>query len=352
MDKGTAEMAMESQEAAERRKLIAEGRLWESITMDKLRADLKEIDWLWPKWIPKAFITGIIAPSDAGKSLLGLSLAKIVLGGSSWPDGKLSNLGGGQKVIWVEAEAGQEVLSERMEKSKIDPERLILPVIQGDKFGQPDLARRYHQEGLWRMVEREKPAMVVIDSLGQAQTRSENQVQEVRGLMTFLQHLARDHRAVVLLIHHFNKPGQLEVAPIWRARGSTLIAAACKSIISIEPPVGSATTRKVYHVKSNLAAKEPPFAMIIGAPGNFVEFGPWMEESAEQETDMERCINWLQDCLKENGPQCPRDLVQWAKENEGFSQATVYRAKAKAANIISKGKGRNCVWTLSSQEPA
>jgi len=340
------EMAAESQDEAERRKLIEKRELWEAIPMSELEKELRNISWLWPKWIPQGFVTSICAPGESGKSLLTLSLAKTILTNGNWPDGQSAGLGSAEKVIWVEAEAGQVMLKERVKELQIPSDRLFLPAIKGDKFGQPDLSLISHQRGLWRMVEAVQPVMVVIDSLGQAQTRSEHQKKEIQQVMTFLQHLARDNNTTVPIIHHFNKPQQFQVASVWRVRGSTIIANACKSIIGIERKAQS-RTRKVYHTKSNLSVYQPPFAMTIGGSKHLIEFAPWTEELEEEpETDTGRCAAWLQDCLAEHGPQRPKTIIEWAEENEGFSRATVYRAKDLAQNIVSDGAGPSCHWKL------
>jgi RecA-family ATPase len=336
----------EEEEKEERQRLIEKGELWEAIPMSELEKELGNISWLWPEWIPQGFVTSICAPGESGKSLFALSLVKTILTNGNWPDGQPAGLGNAEKVIWVEAEAGQVMLKQRVKELQMPSDRLFLPAIKGDKFGQPDLSLTTHQRGLWRMVEEVQPKLVIIDSLGQAQTRSENQKREIQQVMTFLQHLARDNNTTVLIIHHFNKPQQFQIAAAFRVRGSTLIANACKSIIGIEHK-GESRTRKVYHIKSNLSAYQPPLAMTIGGAEHFVEFSPWTEELQEEpETDTERCATWLQDCLAEHGAQRPKTLIEWAQESEGFSRATVYRAKDLAQNIVSEGAGPSCRWEL------
>jgi len=334
-------------EKGERQKLIEKGELWEAIPLSELEKELGAVSWLWPDWIPRGFVTLMSAPGESGKSLLALSLVKTILTGGNWPDGQpAQQVRGDERVIWIEAEAGQVMLNERVKALQIPKDRLFLPSIRRDKFGQPDLSMLTHQRRLWRMVEELQPVMVVVDSLGQVQTRSESRKAEIARIMTFFQHLARDNDIGIPIVHHFNKPQQFQVAKIWRVRGHTSIANACKSIIGIERK-GESKVRKVCHVKTNLSVPQPPFAMIIGGSEHLVEFEPWREGLEKRpDKNIDRCAAWLRDCLIEHGPQRPKTIIEWGEENEGFSRATVYRAKDKVEDIVSIGAGPGCKWEL------
>src|SRR5512139_3068379 len=59
----------------------------EYLSLSRLAAQLRPIDWLWPGWIPRGMLTVLGASPGAGKSLVGLDLARRIIHGMGFPDG-------------------------------------------------------------------------------------------------------------------------------------------------------------------------------------------------------------------------------------------------------------------------
>jgi hypothetical protein len=319
----------------------------------------------------------------AGKSLVALDLARRLIGGFSLPDGSSPPCGvsspweplpfgpppvapppGASEatVVYVDAESVPQLIGQRASQWGIDGDRLFL------LFPEPghtiDLCQRRSRERLVETVHAARPALVIVDSLSSIHSKSENSIEDVRRVLTFLNNLAADARCALLLIHHLRKRSPL-AAPdrplsVDDFRGSSHIVAISRSVIGLSvvqtgPQPDRDGPRRLEVVKTNVAHHPEPLGLELcphGSDGVRLRYHRHPPVPYQRPTDADECAAWLLEILRENGaPMRPHELVSLALEN-GFSRNTLYRARRKLGlQIADTGRRRSPTnkWTLPAE---
>lgn len=324
---------------------------------------LRPISWLWPDWIPLGMLTILGAQPGTGKSLLSLDLARQIIHNLAWPDGSpIPASAAGRSVIYVDGECVPQIITERAQTWAIDMARLfpMLPT-----YDTPiDFSSVQTQETLVEMVYSTRPALIVIDSLGSVNSQGENAVDDVRGILNFMNMVAAEFEVAVLLIHHLRKRPNLPLIPELTFddfRGSSHIVAMGRSVlglshVNVGPEKDPNGPRKLQVLKTNLTAYPKPIGMELiklHPVGVLPKYGevPQPYTPATKEDD---CEAWLIDLLQTEGAMRPREIVATAEE-AGYSRRTVYRARAALEDRIITTKGAkdpNTEWVLSEQAGA
>ena len=325
-------------------------------SLREIAATLPPIRWLWPDWIPRGMITLLGSVPGAGKSYLALDLVRRIIAGEPFPDGAPQPLPGAN-VIYVDAESVPQIISERAELWRMDRSRLYLMRPLDRLF--IDFGEQADRDHLVEMASRLEPALIVVDSLASISSKGENNVEDVRDLLGFLNRLALEFQCGLLLVHHLRKRGLLpllDTLGVDDFRGSSHIIAMSRSVMGLSivrtgPEPDRNGPRRLEIVKTNLARYPKPLGL---------EFKPlhpkgaWIEYSAEppqpyrQPTKSDECAEWLVGFLHEGGAARPQEIIA-AAEAEGFSRRTVYRARRKLGERIADMGGHKHPdnrWTL------
>ena len=328
-------------------------------SLREIAGTLPPIEWLWPNWIPRGMLTLLGAAPGAGKSFLALDLSRRIGLDEPFPDGAPQPLPGGN-VIYVDAESVPQILSERAQLWQMDTSRLYLMRPEGKlyiDFGDP--ADRDH---LVEMALHLEPALIVVDSLGSISSKGENNVEDVRDLLGFLNRLALDTQCGLLLIHHLRKRGVLPLVDVLTVddfRGSSHIIAMSRSVLGLSivqagPEPDRNGPRRLEVVKTNLTRHPEPLGMIfkpLHPKGAWIEYSTEPPQPYQEPTQAEQCAQWLLAAL-EDGSVKPKDLEEMARE-QGFSRATLYRARAllgdRVGSTASRQNPRN-EWCLVEEK--
>lgn len=332
-------------------------------TLAEIAETLEPVRWLWENWVPRGMLSLLGAFQGTGKSYFVMDLARTVLHGPAWPDGvAVAHDPATAKVVYVDAEGIPQVNHERAQQLGIDTRRMYL-MMAGNGELMDFLQPRWRDELLdlaWTV----RPDLIVIDSLSAITTRGTNSAEEVSGLLTYLNGLAREVDAGVLLLHHLRKPGggqlSLPGVSIHDFRGSTHIVALARSVIGlsvVQEPGKQFSLNGPRHmevVKTNLAPAYPPKLEIRlqrEETGVRFEYGAVAGQVVEAEPSAEE---WLLEFLSDNGPTKFKELVD-AATADGFSKATIYRARKKLGGRIvdSSGRqGKGNLWMLAEDDQA
>lgn len=330
-------------------------------TLAEVAATLPPVGWLWENWVPRGMLTMLGAYQGTGKSYLTMDLARVVLHGGGWPDGAaVTHEAGAARVVYVDAEGIPQVNSARAAAMGVDTGRMYLLMAEAGEL--LDLTRQVWRDRLLDLVYSVKPALVVIDSLNAVTSTGTKSVEDVNGLMSFLAGVARFFDTALVLVHHLRKPGggqlMLPGISIHDFMGSAHITAMMRSVIgmSVVQQKGRAFSlngaRRVEVVKTNLTPVYPPaLAVRLEQPApDVVRFGyaPVDGDEADVEVTPE---GWLVEFLGENGPTPFGELVT-AAEGEGFSKATLYRARKRLGDRVVDSAGRrrrDNAWVLAEQ---
>ncbi|MFN2167816.1 MAG: AAA family ATPase [Anaerolineae bacterium] len=261
-------------------------------------------------------------------------MARRIIAGEPFPDGAAQPLPG-RSVVYVDAESVPQILSERARLWQMDTSRLYLMQPAGKlyiDFGDP--ADRDH---LVEMALHLDPALIVVDSLGSISSKGENNVEDVRDLLGFLNRLALDTQCGLLLIHHLRKRGVLPLVDVLTVddfRGSSHIIAMSRSVLGLSivqsgPEPDRNGPRRLEVIKTNLTRHPEPLGMTfkpLHPKGAWIEYSTEPPQPYRQPTKTEECSAWLVSLLEESGAARPQEIVEQA-EAEGFSRRTVYRAR-------------------------
>jgi hypothetical protein len=344
------------------------------------------VGWLWPFWIPRGMLTLLGGAPGVGKSLVALDLARRIIQNDTFPDGGPVPRPG-RNILIVDSEDAPALLNQRAQAWDIDRRRLFL-MLAPRPSRSIDLADPVQQLHLVKMVQKIRPALVVIDSLAGATATGETSLHGARALLSFLSSIARQANLAVLVIHHLRKrarsgrPSNLHQVVADDLRGSSHISAAARSVLAlspvgrpptfpIPPPAAAASAhspspppaerRRLEVVKTNLCRRPPPLGLLFqgeNVPVPALCYSPFDEtwlEHPSQPTQVSLCARWLLGFLAQAGaPVKPSDLVRAAAE-QNFSRNTLYRARhALADSIVELGSslrdpGKR--WTLA-EEPS
>jgi hypothetical protein len=360
-------------------------RLGRFLSLAELADSLPKIEWVWPGWVPRGMITLLGSAPGAGKSFVALDLARRVLQREGFPDGLTPERltpnpspgpgegsltpggspmpGEGRKlprppagegwgegracVIYVDAEAVPQLLYERARSWQMDVSHLHLLLPEPGEMVDFGLAA--HRDRLVEMAAELSPELIIVDSLSSVSSKSENNVEDVRTILGFLNELARDTNSGLLLIHHLRKRSNLQPKP-WELnlndfRGSSHITAMARSVmgLSVIPTQEGQERnglRKLEIIKTNLGAYPEPLGFEfepLYLKGVRLKWGqpasPYLEP-----TQLEKCKAWLENVLRQDGEKRAGEIARLGEE-AGFSRAMIYRARAEMGELVEDTRG-------------
>lgn len=332
-------------------------------SLAQIAEELPPVTWLWPDWMPKGMISLLGAAPGAGKSYVALDLAKRIIGGETWPDGTPLPGDCAGTVVYIDAEAIPQVINERAERWGMDRRRLFLMLPEPNDV--IDFGKLEYRDHLVELMHGVGPALVIVDSLSSISVRGENNVEDVRQVLAFLNAVAREFDCGLLLIHHLRKhtlPLITELG-IDDFRGSGHIIAMSRSVMGLSlvqtgPEVDRNGPRKLELVKTNLARYPDPLGcefVQMHPAGVFLKWQSEAPRSYQEPTKEDECGVWLVRYLAESGePMRPADVIE-AAEEAGYNRRMVYRAREALNGRIENTAGRkhpdNC-WLLVVQDEA
>jgi len=316
-------------------------------SLQQIAPSLPPIRWLWPAWIPRGLLSLLGSVPGGGKSYLALDLARRIIGDLGFPDGAPVPAPGAN-VIYVDAEDVPQVIRQRAEAWDMDTGRLYLMTPQHRPY--IDFGRLPDRDHLAEMTHHLQPALVVVDSLSTISSKGENNVEDVREVLSFLNKLAQDFQCALLLVHHLRKrglPSFTDPLTVDDFRGSTHIIASARSVLGLsivqtDPEPDRNGPRRLEIVKTNLGCYPAPLGVQFlpqHPAGALLEYGP-PPRPYRAPTKLDQCQTWLLDRLgQEDAPLSPTDLVEQAG-HAGYSRTILYDARAELGDQIRDTKGR------------
>lgn len=307
-----------------------------SFTTDSdLDERLGEIEWLWPGFIPRGFLTAVVGDQDQGKSQVAQSLCDIILRGSRWPDGQPHTPEPDTKLLWIDTEGSIALFHQRAKAWGMPRGRFILPADPLQELTVDDVE---HWMWIEAAIERFRPPLVVIDALsGAHKSGKENGNDEMKPVMRKLAALAQRFNIAVVIVHHLNKPAQgLASYPvtIHRLRGATAIPQYCRAILALgTPDMSQPESRRLDVIKLNLARKPESVGYRLS------DLGPmWGEapEAPKQRRAIDDALDFLEVAMKD-GPRLASEVQEDARAQKIGSNAL--RDAMKVASVRAQREG-------------
>jgi RecA/RadA recombinase len=296
---------------------------------------LGEIEWEWPGYIPRGFVTAIVGDQDVGKSQVAQSLCDIRLRGNRWPDGQPHESHPDTKMLWIDTEGSIALFHQRMKFWGMKRGCFILPP---DPLQELTVDDELHWMWIEAAIEKFMPPIVVIDALsGAHKSGKENGNDEMKPVMKKLAGLAQKYNIAVLVVHHLNKP-IAGVAPypitIHRLRGASAIPQYCRSILALgSPDVNQPEKRRMDVIKLNLAKKPAPVGYELSDHGPLWGDAP---EPPKERRAIDDALDFLEIALKD-GPRLSEDVQGEAKAQKIGSNAL--RDAMKAMKVKPRREG-------------
>lgn len=191
--------------------------------------DCADIDWLWPKWLPRGMPSILAAEPATGKSYAAINIAAKLSKASQWPDGqKIVDCG---STLYFSREMDLKYnIGPRYAAAGGEPGCLAVDSSAIDIGDFPTVLRR--KVRAHARAGNPPVRLVVIDPIGSYLAGSDsNSYSDVYGLMAEIAEAACAVRVAVLLVFHLNKRGpgkagmdRLMGSQAWRGASRTIWA--------------------------------------------------------------------------------------------------------------------------------
>ena len=234
----------------------------ECLTMTKASdVQARDVDWIWPGWLPSGELTLLGGRPGCGKTTLALALAAILSRGGSWPTRDKSKPA--TTIFWTAEDSIEKTIVPRLKACEADLSRIrFLNYGKRVPFNPAQ-----HMDVLRETITTEDDVkLLIIDpviSVVQG-VKDSHRATDVRQGLLALQNLIAERDIAVLGITHFSK-GSKGADPLERLIGSQVWGAASRVVLiaSIDPDTGR---RTLVQVKNNLAEVSGAFDYTIEVP--------------------------------------------------------------------------------------
>ncbi len=300
---------------------------------------LGPIAWDWPGYLPRGFVTMLVAEVGAGKSALALRVAGSYLRGDQWPDGTAfaGDLG---YALWLECEGAQAMNLSRARAWGLPIDKIL--TAGKDPLADVQLDTPHGQD-LVVNATNPRVRLIILDSLRASHTGDENSSESI-SILKFLSELARDKKIPVLVCHHLRKKGLQDTGDgisLDRVRGSSALLQLARIVWALDcPDPARPQRRRLSVIKSNLGKFPPPIGFEISDSGITFADAP---HAPKTETLTDRAGDLLLSLLA-HGPKRATEL-QAEIEQSGLSWKMAQRAKSERG-ILSVRKDGVWLWSL------
>lgn len=293
-------------------------------TAAELKKVVKAAKFYKRPWLARGVVTLLISTPGYGKSFIAADVSRRLLcPGVGWFDGEPVSVERAGPVIWCDTEAGQAILSERIETLKIPLDRFLLP------FRDPLQEVRLDNDDdlcqLEALVKTAQPVLVVVDSLRGSHKQEEND-SRMQGILHSLARIAEAHNVAVLVIHHTNKPvpGEPDIIDsVNRSRGSSAIAAQSRIVWALDQPDPQSDWLRLHIIKNNLG--RTGCAIGVRAIEQGVEWRNPPPQKPHKPTRLEEAMEFLLQTLGD-GIRRPMKEVEKTAGLDGIATMTLRRA--------------------------
>lgn len=225
--------------------------------------------WLWPQWIPLGVLTLLTAEPSTGKTRLGLDLTRRIALNLEWPDGQPMTLPADRRpvVVWVPADNQHSELVDCAHAFGFPAETIILNSTVANIYGGTDLQDAAHYDDLEARIERQKPALVIIDTITNTSDAKSQDSSDAKRQYKPLQDIAKRTGTAIMCVTHTNIAGKTLGR---RADEKTRVTIR----MECPDPEHQPKRRKLVVALTRLCNPPPPLGITMGDAGNVYDITP------------------------------------------------------------------------------
>ena len=255
-------------------------------TADDLLALQATISWTWPGWIQRGTLTCLASDPGVGKTRLCADLAKRIWHGMPWPDGAPATLPPESRVLWVAADSQWAELGTLPGAFGFPGKAVILNGRRSNPYAGTNLDNVEDLAQLERNIRATQPALVLVDTIGNATDRNQGRAEEAKLIFKPLAEIATRTGASIVLVTHLNRGGQV--------MGNRIIGAVRQVIMLDAPDAGEENRRRLRVAKTN-SLKPTPLGITMTSDGNEYDTEPPLPPEEQPSTKRGRPSHVEQD---------------------------------------------------------
>lgn len=278
------------------------------------------ITWTWPNWIQRGTLTCLASDPGVGKTRLCADITKRIWHNLPWPDGTPNTLPKESRVLWVASDSQWSELGTLPKEFGFPPEAIILNGRKSNPYAGTNLDSIEDLADFERRIMRVKPALVFVDTVGNATDRNQGRPEEAKQFFKPLAEIATRTGTSIVLVTHLNRGGQV--------LGNRIIGAV-RQVVMLEMPEASPDNWRKLTVSKTNSMKPPALGVTMGSNGNTYEIdspgagpsAPKAGRPAHLEGDME----WMREYLALGAKRVSVCRTDAAAASIGVSR--LYKAK-------------------------
>ena len=311
-------------------------------TADDLVQLQSTIQWTWPGWIQRGTLTCLASDPGIGKTRLCADITRRIWNGLPWPDGTPATLPPESKVLWVAADSQWAELGTLPSSFGFPGRAIVLNGRRSNPYGGTNLDSIEDLATLERNIRAAQPALVFVDTIGNATDRNQGRAEEAKAIFKPLAEIATRTNTSVILVTHLNRGGQV--------MGNRIIGAV-RQVVMLDQPEGAEENRRRLRVSKTNSQKPAALGVTMESAGNTYDTEPPMgadEQPASRgrgrPSHIEEDTKWVEERLR----HCSRRVSHLIEEGEaaGLSTHRLYAVLKKGFCEEFIADGRK-FWKLS-----
>jgi hypothetical protein len=327
----------------------------------------ERLEWVWPDRIPAGKLTALAGSPDLGKSLVTIDIVARASTGRDWPDSE-NAIPACDVLMLVTEDDLNDTVKPRLMAAGTNMDRVH--VITGVEIGDDrrDFALDTDIKELRKLFQANpKIRLLIVDPISSFLGNADlNKEKEVRRVLTPFAQLAHETGVAVVAVAHFNKT--VGVSSIHKIGGAVALVGVPRMVWGLAKNDENPELRLMAKIKGNVSGKESGLSYKIatrkvdiqGKPTEVAVIsweGPTSKTLDEvlsaaadpEEGKLRRAIGWLRGLLPQNGRGILAGEVYRAAKQQGYSDATVRRAKEQLGVKHSKIGGKS-MWSLAGTD--